>query len=103
MSVSIRSRYWNQARVEALRDGRKIVSLPVRRALRPIDGDTLAHVVHGTDTIESVSAQYYGRSELWWQIADATRPRFPLDFSPGEKLRIPSRLGVGRVERTRTR
>lgn len=103
MSVSIRSRYWNQAKVEAMRDGRSTVSLPVRRPLRPIDGNTVPHVVHGTDTIESVSAHYYGRSELWWQIADASAARFPLDFAPGERLHVPSRLGVGRVERTRTR
>jgi hypothetical protein len=103
MSVSIRSRYWNQQMVEAPHGGGTTVSLPVRRPLRPLEENTVPHVVHGTDTVESVAAQYYGRSDLWWQVADATPPRFPLDFVPGERLRVPSRVGVGRVELTRTR
>lgn len=64
-------------------------------------GDTVPHVVTGLDTMESIAARYYARSEAWWHIADTNPARFPLDLHPGEQLQLPQSSGVGRVLRTR--
>lgn len=101
MGVSVKSRYWNQSKVEVTGDKGPVSSLPVRRPLGPADRNAVPYVIYGTATIESLAAQVYGRSDVWWQIADASASRFPLDFKPGEKVNIPPRLGIGRVARTR--
>lgn len=101
MPVSVRSRYWNQATVEVPGPDGPRFSLPVRRPLAPPEGNTVPHVVNASDGVESIAAQYYGRSDVWWRIADVNPLRFPLALDRGSKLQIPPRTGIGRVIRTR--
>lgn len=101
MTSNIRSRYRNLVPVELPGPTGPVTSLPIRRALPRSTGETVPHVVTGLDTIESIAARYYGRSDAWWHVADANPARFPLDLNPGEQLRLPQSTGVGRVLRTR--
>lgn len=101
MPVNVRSRYWNLTPVQQDSPTGPVASLPVRRVPPAVMGTTVPHVVTGLDTIESVAARYYARSDAWWHIADANAFRFPLDLTPGQQLQMPSSTGVGRVLRTR--
>ena len=103
MPVSVRSRYWNQATIAVAGPDGPSTALPVRRTLAVPEGATVSHVVNALDGVESLAAQFYGRSDVWWRIADANPPRFPLDFVPGERIEMPQRIGIGRVVRTRGR
>lgn len=102
MTVSVRSRYWNLTPVECRGPNGPVVSFPVRRGSAATGETTVPHVVTGLDTIESIAARYYGRSDAWWHIADANPARFPLDYQPGEQLQLPQSTGIGRVLRTRS-
>lgn len=101
MPVTVRSRYWNLTPIQQDGPSGPITSLPVRRVPPAVMGATVPHVVTGLDTIESVAAKYYARSDAWWHVADANPHRFPLDLPPGLQLQLPSSTGVGRVLRTR--
>ena len=48
------------------------------------------YTVRIKDTIESIAAEIYGDSSLWWRIADLNpQVKFPLDLEPGMVIRIP--------------
>ncbi len=86
MSISIYSRYHGLAAVEV--DGRRSLTLrPIPPAVDHPDG--ILHTVVGGETLDELAGRYYGREDLWWRIADANPGRFPLDWRPGEVLRIP--------------
>jgi hypothetical protein len=47
------------------------------------------HRLSDAETLDLLALRYYGREDLWWRIADANAPMFPLDFRPGDVLRVP--------------
>jgi len=86
MAVSIYSRYHGLAQVTS--GGRQ--SLAERPMPRVEDfPDSLVHVVTAGQTLEQLAFLYYGREDLWWQIADHNPGRDPLDVAPGDRLLIP--------------
>lgn len=86
MPVSIYSRYYGLPTLEC--DGR--VSLVQRPPPEPRSyPDSLVHICVGGETLEQLAKTYYGREDLWWQIADANPSRFALDWKPGDALVIP--------------
>lgn len=58
-----------------------------------IDGlVTVEHVVVSGERVDQIAARYYGESEYYWIVCLANEIMFPLDISPGDKLRIPTDL-----------
>lgn len=93
MALSIFSRYLAIPTIEV--DG--VVSL----AQRPVPApgtypDVLRHTIVGAQLLDELARIYYGDSSLWWVIADANEPRFPLDWKPGDSLIIPPLESVRR-------
>lgn len=86
MATSIFSRYHGLAALEE--GGRRSLAL---RPLPPATEypDAIFHTVVGHETLDQLAAHYYGREDLWWRIADANPGRFPLDWRPGDVLRVP--------------
>ncbi len=86
MPVLIYSRYYGLDTVE--KNGR--VSLAQRPAISlETYPDGIIHTLVGNETLDQLAAHYYGREDLWWRIADANPPRFPLDWKAGDTLVIP--------------
>ena len=86
MSVSIYSRYYGLKTIEQA--GR--ISLESRPAVTvETYADSIVHTLVRGESLEQLAARYYGRSDLWWRIADANPERFPLDWKPGDTLFIP--------------
>ena len=77
------------------------------RALRPVpkpvyDPRAIEHVLVQGESLESLAAAYYGRSELWWRIADANpQRRCAFDFVPGDVILIPPPESAFKVARRR--
>lgn len=86
MAVSIYSRYYGLEKVEADSQVSLALRLPPPAESYP---DGLSHTVIGAETLDQLSARYYGREDIWWRIADANPGRFPLDWEPGERLEVP--------------
>jgi hypothetical protein len=59
------------------------------------------HRLSGVETIEYLAWHYYGRSAVWWRIADANPLVFPLDYRPGATVRVAPAGAINRVLRTR--
>lgn len=86
MAADFFSRYYQSETIDV--DGR--VSLAQRRqgALQTYP-DQIEHTIVGNETLDQLAAQYYGREEYWWRIADANRGCFPWEWKPGDKVIIP--------------
>lgn len=99
MPVNTSSRYARVAVVEAPD------AFGVRRAaigIRPFDSSLpviVSERLTGLDTLESVAFKNYRNSAAWWRIADANPLKFPLDWTAGDIVALPSDVEVGRVER----
>jgi nucleoid-associated protein YgaU len=100
MPVSLSSRYAGLTAAPAPDGGP--AGLPIRRhrTLAPSTPRTQYRIT-GAETLESIAARYFGRSEEWWRIADANPLKFPLDWRPGDVLTITSAEDPGRVVRDR--
>lgn len=101
MPVDIRSRYWALQPYEAPTGEGPTPTLPIRPNDPPDPDDLIAHRLSGVETIEYLSWKYYGRSAVWWRIADANPLAFPLDHNPGVPVRIAPAGSINRVVRTR--
>jgi hypothetical protein len=86
MPVSIYSRYYG---LDSVSSGGR-VSL-AQRVFEPEETwpEAIIHTLVGEETLDQLAAHYYGREDLWWRIADANPPRFPLDWQAGDTLVIP--------------
>lgn len=94
MSVSRQSRYYGLPTFSHA--GR--LTLAQRFAPRPDETEPfILHRLGATETIDQLALRYYGRQDLWWRIADANPNKFPLDWEPGDLVRIPSDTRVTRV------
>ena len=103
MPVSRTSRYHNLPTYEATDEkGNSHANIGIRLdgAATP-DPNIFQHILTGLETIEYLAWRYYDSSEMWWRIADAGPPVFPLDLPTGYPVSVPSRDAVGRVQRTR--
>jgi nucleoid-associated protein YgaU len=88
MAVTLYSRYYGLD--VATIDGETSLA---ERPIPPIVDypDSLLHVIVAGETLDQLAFTYYGREDLWWQIADANSGRFPLDWAPGNTVVIPPR------------
>lgn len=70
-----------------------------QRLLERADEDEpfVVHRLSDTETLDQLALHYYGRDDLWWRIADANPGTFPLDFRPGDLVRVPLGQRVTRV------
>ena len=103
MSVIITSRYYRSPVYDAT-DAQQVShpTIAMRPPTPPDPGTTLySHLVTGVETIEYLAWRYYGDSKLWWRIAEANGLQFPLDFTPGMSLNIPTINDIGTVVRNR--
>jgi nucleoid-associated protein YgaU len=55
----------------------------------PLPSDSIVHTVVGTETLDLLAWQYYGREDLWWRIADANPTLTPFALAPGQLIAIP--------------
>ena len=55
----------------------------------PLPPDSILHTVVGTETLDLLAFQYYGREDLWWRIADANPAVHALALTPGQVIAIP--------------
>lgn len=54
----------------------------------PPDAD---HVLKVTDTFDTLATDTLGGADRWWLIADANpQIRYPLDWTPGQVINMPS-------------
>lgn len=94
--VTVYSRYYGQ---QTLKFDGKIFN--VQRTVVSSDADadaaSVVHTLIGEETLDQLAAQYYGREDLWWRIADANQGKFPLDWQAGDTLIIPP---IGSATRT---
>lgn len=96
----IDSRYANTTTVtRTLPDGRTVTYL--RRRFIP-DSDNLVtaiwHEVTAADRLDTLAAQYYGDSQLWWRIADANDADDPDELLVvGRRIRITHPEGIAGV------
>lgn len=101
MPVSPRSRYAGCATISI---GER-TSLAFRRPPVPDPAAAITHTLIGTETFEELAWVYYGRSQLWWLIADANprTPRgelSPLAWRAGDVVLIPRPAAAGPVPRS---
>ena len=102
MSVDVTSRYWALPSHEIpSADGPKFV-LPGRPTPAQPTGQIVNHRMTGVENIEYLAWRYYGRSAAWWMVMDANSLVFPLDFAPGDTVKLPPAGDVGRIARTRS-
>jgi nucleoid-associated protein YgaU len=81
-----------------LPDGREVAYIRHRWVPSPGPDEAVLHehVVRPNDRLDTLAAQYYGNSLLWWRIADANGAGNPDDLLvPGRRLRIPAPGGLG--------
>ncbi len=86
MTLSIYSRYYG---LDAVEDRGRVCLAQRPPAGNEVYPDQLLHMLIGNETLDQLAAQYYGREDLWWRIADANPGRFPLDWRAGDVLVIP--------------
>lgn len=95
MASNTHSRYYG---IEVLTlDGRLVVEqreLPER-----VTKGAILHTVVGRETLDMLARRYYGREDLWWRIADANPPRFPLELEAGDTIVIPALAASTRTRR----
>jgi hypothetical protein len=104
MPVSVTSRYYTLPIHDAVDGG--LTSRPtvaIRPPTPPDPNTTLfRHIVTGVETMEYLAWRYYGDSKLWWRIAEANPPRFPLDLPTATPLSVPAATDIGTVVRDRS-
>jgi hypothetical protein len=96
MAVSLYSRYYKLPPVEVA--GKTSLSQRLTGAPELLPG-SIMHTLVGTETLDQLSAKYYGREDLWWRIADANPNKFPLDWQAGDTLVIPPIQAATRMPR----
>ena len=103
MAVSITSRYRGLEVYDAPdATGAVHPTVAIRRHVPPPAGSVdYHHRVTGIEDIEYLAWRFHGDSEIWWRIADANPPAFPLDLRPGDALSVPTISGFGRIDRER--
>jgi hypothetical protein len=72
--------------------------------LRLTSGQTPAifsHRLTTLETLELIAYKQFNNSSYWWRIADANPRVFPLDWNPGDAIRLPGSTQTGQVSRTR--
>ena len=76
--------------------------LPIRR-FQPTDAGTASysHLLTGAESLEYLGWRYQGASDAWWRVADANPLRFPLDWRPGDQVRVAATGVPGLVVRDR--
>jgi len=52
-------------------------------------GDPIQVTVQVSDEIDFIAARFYGRSTLWWIIADVNDLFFPFTLTEGQVLLLP--------------
>jgi hypothetical protein len=78
------------SKTPVVKDGNKernYIRKNIDSTVHPTD---IYHTVQATDRIDLLSYRYFGRSDLWWVIADYNMLFFPLVLEEGSILRIPS-------------
>jgi len=58
-------------------------------AMDPLPPDSILHTIVGSETLDLLAWQYYGREDLWWRIADANPTLRPFELQPGQVIAIP--------------
>jgi hypothetical protein len=101
MPVDVTSRYRLLPSYEVTDGNGASTALPARLLRTRDDFDFYNHRLTGVEDVEYLAWRYFGKSSAWWVIADANSLIFPLDFCPGDTVRIPPARGVGHVCRTR--
>lgn len=102
MPVDVRSRYWALPSYEAPADDGPTATLPARPNVEIPEEELLNHRLSGVENMEYLAWRYYGRSAVWWRIADANPLAFPLDHRPGATVRVAPAGTINRVLRTRS-
>jgi len=102
MPVDVRSRYWAQPSYQAPAADGPTPTLPIRPNVDLPEDEMVNHRLSGCETIEYVAWHYYGRSAVWWRVADANPLVFPLDYRPGTAVRVAPAGTINRVLRTRS-
>jgi hypothetical protein len=103
MPISITSRYYKLLVYDATSAaGTSHPTVAIRSSTPPAPGTTVyRHTVSGVETMEYLAWRYYGDSKMWWRIAEANPPRFPLDLPTATPLNIPRANDLGTVVRDR--
>ncbi len=78
---------------------RRVVALRLA-ATTPVGSGT--HRVVAGDAIDAVARRALGAESLWWAVLDVNPPRYPLQLTAGETLRLPDPGTTTRADRTRT-
>lgn len=101
MPVSPFSRYAGLPTVQVVdSQGRTTNAISLRRFLLPDGLSGVLHQVVGSEAVDAMARQYYGREENWWQVMDGNPLRFPLDLKAGDTLLVPPpRAVTGRLSR----
>jgi hypothetical protein len=102
MPVDVTSRYWALRSYEAPLDDGSTTALPMRPTASLPEEDMINHRLSGVENIEYLAWRYYGRSAVWWRIADANPIAFPLDYRPGATVRVAPAGSINRIIRTRS-
>jgi hypothetical protein len=101
MPVDVTSRYRLSKSYQVTDETGTSTALPARLLRTRDDVDFYNHRLTGVEDVEYLAWRYFGKSAAWWVVADANKLIFPLDFQPGDTVRVPPASGVGRVVRTR--
>lgn len=102
MPVDVTSRYWALQTYEAPTADGPSTAVPMRPNPRLTDEESIEHRLSGVETIEYLAWRFYGRSAVWWHIADANPIAFPLDYGPGAAISIAPAGSINRIVRTRS-
>jgi hypothetical protein len=78
---------------------RRVVGLRLRR---PAAEDGTTTVVTADEPLDLLALRRYGSEGLWWRILDANPARHPLDWRPGDILRLPAAGAATRATRGRS-
>ena len=60
------------------------------------------HQVTQGDAIDLIARRRLGDERLWWRMLDVNPPRYPLDLTPGEELKLPDQAQATRANRARS-
>ena len=102
MPVNNSSRYSRVPVIEAAgTDDRVRPTIGLRPQREPLPA-IYTHRLIAAESLESLAWRHYRNSSYWWRIADSNPLRFPLDWTPGELVTLPSVSDVGRIQRKRT-
>jgi hypothetical protein len=56
--------------------------------------DYSVHVIEGQQRLDTLAANAYGDSSLWWVLAAASGIGWGLQVPPGTIIKVPNNLGV---------